>query len=127
MIILEKIDISPLLKAQAKFDLFRQQMNTEQEKAGVVQAFEYCYELSWKMIKRVLTEKGVDVSTPRDAFREGAKLGVITTPKVWFGFLLLRNLTSHTYNEENLNKVTDAVGQFSEELGYLVDKLSQLQ
>jgi nucleotidyltransferase substrate binding protein (TIGR01987 family) len=126
MLILEKIDISPLLKAQSKFEQFRQNIETEQEKAGVVQAFEYCYELSWKMIKRVLAEKGANVSTPRDAFREGAKLGLISTPEVWFEFLLLRNLTSHTYNEDNLAKVVDASEGFANELDYLVNKLSNL-
>ncbi|HLD84423.1 MAG TPA: hypothetical protein VI844_01475 [Coxiellaceae bacterium] len=47
LIIFDDIDAGPLLRAQKKFELFRKNLNSEQEKAGAIQAFEYCYELSW--------------------------------------------------------------------------------
>lgn len=41
------VNISPLLKAFRKIEEFRNNHNTEQEKAGTIQAFEYCFELSF--------------------------------------------------------------------------------
>lgn len=46
----EKIDLSHILKAQKVFERFRKNLVTDQDKTGTVQAFEFCYELSWKHI-----------------------------------------------------------------------------
>lgn len=46
-------NISPLLKAFKKFETFRINNKTEQEKAGTTQAFKYCFELSWKITTRM--------------------------------------------------------------------------
>jgi hypothetical protein len=54
MILIDGVNIEPLLKAVKKFELFRQNLDTEQEQAGAIQAFEYCFELSWKIMKRLL-------------------------------------------------------------------------
>lgn len=43
---MENIDISYFKKAQAVFEKFRQNLTTDQEKAGAVQSFEFCYELA---------------------------------------------------------------------------------
>lgn len=42
------IKIDKLKKAQAIFDDFRKDMKTDRDKAGAVQAFEFCYELASK-------------------------------------------------------------------------------
>lgn len=57
-------NIEPLLKAFAKFERFRLNTTTEQERAGVIQAFEYCFELSWKMMKRLLEVRGQIANSP---------------------------------------------------------------
>lgn len=54
-----EVNIAPLLKAFRKFEEFRKNSNTEQEKAGTIQAFEYCFELVWKVMKRLLEERGI--------------------------------------------------------------------
>ena len=40
--------ISPLLKAFGKFEQFRVNLKTEQEQAGAILAFEYCFSLPGK-------------------------------------------------------------------------------
>ncbi len=115
------IDITPFMKARHKFDTFRQNLITEQDKAGAVQAFEYCFELSWKTLKRLLNKKGIDVKSPRDCFREAALNRMISDPKEWFVFLDKRNLTSHTYNEDALNDVIKIFDDFSKALSEIVD------
>jgi nucleotidyltransferase substrate binding protein (TIGR01987 family) len=124
-LILNQIDITPLIKAQVKFEDFRQKLNTEQEKAGAVQAFEYCFELCWKMLKRVLELKGISTYSARDAFREGARNAYISDPELWFDFLKKRNLTSHVYNEEVMREVLSILSIFSTEMTSLITKLKE--
>lgn len=56
--VIEDISLVPLLKAYKKFELFRPNITTEQERAGVIHAFEYCFELTWKLMKRILAARG---------------------------------------------------------------------
>ena len=42
------------------------------EKEGVIQRFEYSFELAWKMMKRVLESHGLEVGSPKDTFRKAA-------------------------------------------------------
>jgi nucleotidyltransferase substrate binding protein (TIGR01987 family) len=126
-IVLGSIDITPLLKAQKKFDNFRQNLSTEQEKAGAVQAFEYCFELCWKTLKRVLEVKAISVYSPRDAFREGARNGYIADPLIWFDFILKRNLTSHVYDEAVMQDVLSILQSFSGEMAVLIAKIQATQ
>jgi nucleotidyltransferase substrate binding protein (TIGR01987 family) len=100
-----EIDISPLLKVLKKFELFLKNTQTEQERAGIIQAFEYCFELTWKVMKRLLEERGQRPSSPRETFRMAALEGFISDPELWFDFLKKRNLTTHTYQENEAEKV----------------------
>ena len=105
MIIIENVNIEPLVKAFDKFEKFRINDKTEQERAGIIQAFEYCFELSWKTMKRLLEERGRIANSPREAFRMAALEGFITDPEIWFDFLKKRNMTVHTYNQEDADEV----------------------
>jgi hypothetical protein len=71
MTVIDNVNIAPLLKDFDKFERFRMNSNTEQEKAGTIQAFEYCFELSWKIMNRLLQERGRMANSPRDLFRMG--------------------------------------------------------
>lgn len=124
-IIFKDVDITPLLKAQKKFELFIQHLKTEQEKAGAVQAFEFCYELCWKTLKRVLNKKGLEVASPRDAFRLGAQNHLINNPESWFEFQLKRNLTTHTYNDAVMVEVIAAFSEFSLAMQQLIERLQR--
>ncbi|EKD77480.1 MAG: nucleotidyltransferase substrate binding protein [uncultured bacterium] len=117
------ISIVPLLKAQRKFELFRKNLQSEQEKAGAIQAFEFCYELCWRTLKRVLNKKGVDVTSPRDTFRMGAQNHLLSNPEVWFDFQMKRNLTSHTYNDATMEEVVAIFPQFSGAMQQLIQVL----
>lgn len=124
-IIFDDINIAPLLRAQKKFELFRKQLNTEQEKAGAIQAFEFCYELCWRILKRVLSKKGLDVASPRDTFRTAAQNHLLEHVELWFDFQLKRNLTSHTYNDATMEEVIDALPAFSNAMQRLIKTLQR--
>ena len=76
------------------------------EKQGVIQAFEYNYELAWKTLKDFYEyqgEKGIQGS--RDAIRIAFQRGLIEDGDLWFAMVQSRILTSHTYNEEITEKI----------------------
>ncbi len=122
---MENLNITPIKKAQQIFEEFRKNLNTNQEKAGAVQAFEFCYELSWKFMKRVLEIRGLTVGSPKDTFRKAFEENLITDPETWFEFQKMRNIVTHTYNEQNLDLIVKSFDKFSLEMQQLVEQLER--
>jgi nucleotidyltransferase substrate binding protein (TIGR01987 family) len=116
-----------LKKAQQVFELFRQDMITDRDKAGAIQAFEFCYELSWKAMKKALDSLGQESASPKDTFRKAAKEKIIQDPETWFIFQAKRNLVSHTYRQENIASILEIFDLFSNELIALLKKLEELE
>lgn len=114
--IIDNVNITPLLKALKKFEQFRQNLNTEQEQAGAIQAFEYCYELTWKSMQKLLAFRGKIANSPREVFRMAALEGFIGDPEIWFEFLKKRNVALYCYDREKVNEVLNILPSFSSEL-----------
>jgi nucleotidyltransferase substrate binding protein (TIGR01987 family) len=72
---------------------------------AAIQRFEFTIELFWKLLKRILASKGVDVIYPKDVLQQAYKGSLIDDEKVWLAMLRDRNLTSHTYNEELADEI----------------------
>lgn len=73
---------------------------------SVIQRFEFTVELSWKALQRYLKSSGVgEPLTPKNVFREAAKIGMIQDPEAWIRFVDARNLSSHTYKESLAEEV----------------------
>ena len=79
------------------------------EKEGLVQRFEYTFELSWKTVKDYLESKGVATQFPREAIKEAFSSGVLADGESWIDMLDNRNLMSHTYQEEVFRVVIDKI------------------
>ncbi|KXS55346.1 MAG: nucleotidyltransferase substrate binding protein [Marinobacter sp. T13-3] len=76
------------------------------EKQGLIQAFEYTYELSWNMIRDYFRWQGnTGITGSRDAIREAFANGLIEDGDGWMRMLKDRNRTSHTYNEETAQEI----------------------
>ena len=72
---------------------------------GLIQRFEFCFELSWKLIKAFLDYEGVEVNSPHSAIRKAFQTGLIVDVEAWLDMLEKRNLSSHTYNEETAKEI----------------------
>jgi nucleotidyltransferase substrate binding protein (TIGR01987 family) len=73
----------------------------ELERQGLIQAFEYTYELAWNSIKDYFESQGeVNIIGSRDAFRLAFKRGLIENGDIWMEMINSRIATSHTYNED---------------------------
>lgn len=126
-IIIHGIDIENLIKARSNFERFRIDMQDDRDKAGAIQAFEYCFELSWKTLKRILDFQGVETRSPRDTIREAALNKLISNPEEWFIYLEKRNISSHTYKEENAESVISVFDKFSSAMTELVHNLESMK
>lgn len=60
-------------------------------------------------MKNYLEYQGVDVTSPRETFREAFKEGLIDDASKWIDLMLNRNRTSHTYNEETAWDIYDKI------------------
>lgn len=82
----------------------------ELEEQGLIQAFEYTFELSWNVIKDYFESQGeTGILGSRDAFRLAFRRGLIENGDVWMSMIRSRALTSHAYNEEIARQVASAI------------------
>ena len=79
-----EINYTPLVKARNTLARVFQSAHNEAEKMGTVQAFEICYELSWRVMKKILQFRGVEAGAARDIFREAARLKLLKDAEKWF-------------------------------------------
>jgi nucleotidyltransferase substrate binding protein (TIGR01987 family) len=102
-----------------------------QLRAAAIQAFEFTYELSWKMLKRYLelTEPNpeeIDKMSFFDLIRTGSERALLLSEvKIWKGFRKERGTTSHTYDQKKAIVVFEQIPRFLEEAKYLFDKLHE--
>jgi nucleotidyltransferase substrate binding protein (TIGR01987 family) len=116
------LDLSPLRQALASLErgLARRRTNLADEEVrdGCIQRFEYCFELSWKMLKRQIElELGntaeVDGYSKRTLFRVAAERGLIASPEPWFVYLVQRNKTSRAYDAQVAMEVAAELEAFA--------------
>lgn len=103
-------------KAQAQLDeamaLMQAGSLSELERLGVIQVFEYTYELGCSTLKDYLVWQGIPgIVGSRDAIREGFSKGLLADGQGWMDMLVDRNRTSHTYNEETAEAILQNIQQ----------------
>lgn len=80
------------------------------EREGLIQRFEYTYELAWKTLQDFLEFTGyVDVKGPRPVIEQAFKNGLIEDGNGWMAMKKSRELTSHTYDEDTAIEIADAI------------------
>ena len=140
--VLPKLDLSALKKAvlslqQALQDsqnqTFIASLTPSQHRliiAGVIQNFEFSYELCYKMLKRQLEQDAavpaeIDQLSFKDLIRTAFEAGLLTEPEQWFEFRRQRNITSHTYDQLKAQSVYQAAIQFVQQAQAVLAELEQ--
>ena len=91
-------------------ELMRSRELSDLEKQGVIQAFEFTWELAWNVLKDYLNWQGeTEITGARDAIRESFKRGLIEEGQTWMAMLQDRNRTSHTYNESTMREILASI------------------
>lgn len=93
---------------------------------SVIQRFEFTVELSWKVLQRYLRDSGLtETLTPKNTFREAAKLGITDDVESWLNFIDSRNVSSHTYKEDLAERVYAVARLLPAHVEKLVAKLEK--
>ena len=81
------------------------------EREGVIQRFEYTFELAWKLLKDRLEYDGIVIPTitPRAVIRQAYRSKLIRDGDTWIDMLTDRNLMSHTYDLEKFDEVISRI------------------
>jgi len=83
---------------------------TELEKEGLIQRFEYTYELAWKTLQDLLEERGyVGIKGPVPVLQQAFQDGYILNGEEWMKLKKSRENTSHTYNKEVAEEIVQNV------------------
>ncbi|MFN0071920.1 MAG: nucleotidyltransferase substrate binding protein [Chloroflexota bacterium] len=85
--------------------------------AGVIQNFEFVYELSIKMMRRRIetdaaTPSEADFANFRDLLRTAVEKGLIADPTAWFEYRAMRNITAHTEDHQKALSVYAGTHRF---------------
>ncbi len=98
------------------------------EKQGFVQAFEFTFDLSWKVLKDFLLFQGncEQLYGSRDSIKKAYSLGLISSGDIWLEMIKSRNLTSHIYDEKVIDEIIELVfSQYVDKFIELRERLEQ--
>ena len=97
--------VAQLDKVVARFETLN-----EIEILGLIQCFEYAYELSRNVLEDLFEHQGYsELLGNRDVYRLAVKEGLISDGETWTEMITSRAKTVHTYNEEIVKELADAV------------------
>ena len=102
---------------QRAFLLLREAMEYERdslsqlEKEGIIQRFEYTFELAWKVLKDKMEYDGIvlDRIAPKVVIRQAYESKYINDAETWLKMVGDRNLMSHTYDFTQFEAVIETI------------------
>ena len=129
------LDISPLINAIARLSeglqRYQQDITDIQIRDGLVQRFEFTYEISHKMLKRYLEQSSAspdqfDAMPFADLIRTANEQGLLQGDwPAWRGYRDMRSKTSHTYDEDIALQVVAGIPAFLAEAQFLAAQLTE--
>ncbi|MBB4857283.1 nucleotidyltransferase substrate binding protein (TIGR01987 family) [Novosphingobium chloroacetimidivorans] len=130
-----ELDFGPLTRAVARLGegltRYHQDTSDTQIRDGLIQRFEFTYDLSAKMLRRFL-QASADIPEAVDQMSFPALIRTANEQDLllgswpdWHGYRDMRNITSHTYDEAKALKVVEAIPAFLEEARELLRRLQE--
>ena len=135
-----KIDFSSLRSTTAQLEKYINLYNSdlaqkdpdirEAFRAAIIQAFEFTYELSIKMIKRQLSRIVANPGELRkiefaDLMHEAVDAGIIRDAPAYKEYREARNKTSHTYNVNRAEETVSIADDFLNDTRFLLRELEK--
>jgi nucleotidyltransferase substrate binding protein (TIGR01987 family) len=131
----EQLDLTPLVNAQRRLaeGLLRYQkdISDTQIRDGLIQRFEFTYEIAQKMLKRFLEATSAspaeyDAMPFADLIRSANEKDLLLGDwKSWKRFREMRGKTSHTYDEEVALQVVSGIPEFLAEAEFLIGQMQR--
>ena len=110
---------------------YKREPTDEQIRDGLIQRFEFTYELTHKMLKRYLKETAaspdeIERMPFADLVRSGNAQGLLRDDwPAWRRFREMRARTSHTYDAKVASQVASAIPEFLEEAEHIYAELQR--
>jgi nucleotidyltransferase substrate binding protein (TIGR01987 family) len=130
-----QLDFSSLRNALARlaeaYQRYQSDISDIQIRDGLIQRYEFTYEISHKMLKRYLemtaaNPEAFDALPFADLIRTGNEQSLLKSDwSAWKIFREMRAKTSHTYDEHIAQTVVQVIPAFIEEIEFLVRQLDQ--
>lgn len=125
------LDISVYSKAVTRLGeiiaRYQLDINDDGIRDAVIQRFEFTYSVTLKTLSKYLSEhsfENVKQMSFNDIIRSANQLDLLKSNlEKWTEFRCMRNLTSHTYDEEIAMKVVSVIPDFYEETSFLLEQL----
>lgn len=98
-------------------------------KDGIIQRFEFTFELAWKTLKDYLEDNGVmDVANPKKVLRKAFQENLFNDGELWLKMLEDRNSLSHLYKQEMSDNIFKSIKEsYSRAIGDLISTLDKEQ
>ena len=130
-----KLNLAPLENAVSRLTeglaRYEKDITDTQIRDGLIQRFEFSYEISHKMLKRHLeavspTPEHFDAMAFADLIRSANEQGLLLGDwSSWKIYREMRSKTSHTYDEEIAIEVVQGIPAFLEEARHLLKQLQE--
>ena len=114
--------------AEVVNEMDKRQLN-DFEADGLIQRFEFTFELAWKLMKSYAEYQGTDkeIMGSRDAVRWAFENHLICDSATWMEMIKRRNDTSHTYDEDTAAEVVLRIkNSYYQAFVALFDKMKKL-
>jgi len=83
------------------------------EKDGVIQRFEFTFELAWKTLKDYLENQGFSgIASPKKALQKSFSMDLASDGNVWINMLEDRNRMSHPYSRAASEKIFQNIKKY---------------
>jgi nucleotidyltransferase substrate binding protein (TIGR01987 family) len=102
---------------------------TDLEKQGMIQGFEFTFELSWNVMKDFLEEHGVTgIIGSKDAVRYAFNKNLIEEGQIWMNMIKDRNLAAHSYDEKTAEDLAVSItGKYYNQLAAFAEKMNSME
>lgn len=78
---------------------------------GLIQRFEFTFELAWKTLKTVFENEGlIGLNSPKMVLKEALSSTMIGDEELWLKMLADRNSASHIYSESMAIEICQRIG-----------------
>ena len=88
---------------------------TEMERDGLIQRFEFCFEIMWKCGKDYLLDReGLVVTSPKKVIRALYEVGLLNAEETESTLQMVddRNMTAHTYDEKYAIELAERIKEY---------------
>ncbi|MDR2701811.1 MAG: nucleotidyltransferase substrate binding protein [Spirochaetaceae bacterium] len=118
-----------LVTLKSAVELAKTRNLTDLEKQGMIQEFEFTFEMAWNVMKDYLEEQGITgIIGSKGAVRHAFNKDLIEDGQVWMNMIESRNLSAHSYDEETAENLVNAIiSNYYNQFAVFAEKMNGLE